>query len=199
MDPIVTLSNILDSHIDVVEATFGTVAEAVSEAGEAMVHALGGGQDNKILCAGSGPQSAIAQLFTSHLVNQLSFERPGLPAIALSSDNCLLNTLCENNQYADSLARQVSTLGDQGDILLLLAGTSTRSLTRAISAAHDREMTVILLHGADQSDAAALLNSHDIEIALPVTEGARLLETHVLLVNSLCELIDMYLFGGGHS
>ena len=194
MDPIEILSELFATHIEEVSATAVTVAEPVSNASEVIVHALL--SDHKILCAGSGPQSAIAQLFSSHLTNQFSRERPGLPAIALSADSCLLNTLCENNQYAESIARQVNTLGNRGDILLLLAGHSTNSLTRAISAAHDRELTVILLHGSDQPDAAALLNRHDIEVSLPVSGFARLLETNVLLINCLSELIDVFLFGG---
>ena len=194
MDPIESVSELFAAHIEEVSATAVAVAEPLCDTSEIMVHALL--SDHKILCAGCGPQNAVAQLFSAHLVNQFARERPGLPAIALSSDSCLLNTLCETGQYADSIARQVNTLGNRGDVLMLLAGSSTNSLTRAIAAAHDRELTVVLFHDNNQPDAAALLGRQDIEIALPTSTAARLIEANVVLINCLCELIDQYLFGG---
>ena len=195
MDPLAKIAEIFAAHIEEVSATAVAVAEPLTEASEVMVHALL--SDNKILCAGSGNHNILAQLFASHLVNQFSRERPGLPAYALSADSCLLNAISEHTQYADSMARQVSTIGGQGFILFLLAGaTHGDSLTRALSAGPDRDMTVVLCHGGDQADAVSLLGMQDVEISLPVVEPARLIEAQMVLVNCLCELIDSFLFGG---
>lgn len=197
MDPVGTVSEIFASHIEEISAAAVTSPEGINEACEVMVHALL--SDRKILCAGSGNCAVLSQLFASHLLNHFRRERPGLPAIALSADCCIVNAISEETQYADAMARQVSTLGNPGDVLFLLAGTTRGdSLVRALRAGREREMTVILCHGSQHASVASLLDTHDVEISLPISHPARLLEAHLVLIHCFCELIDLYLFGGEH-
>lgn len=196
-DPATTITASFASHIEDISTLAVNITDALAETSEVMVHALL--SDKKVLCAGSGRFSALAAIFASQLVTHYERERPGLPAIALSADSCLLNAVSESSQYAESLARQVSTLGSPGDILFLLAGNTrdAESLTRAVRAAHERELTVILCHGANHVDALSLLGAQDVELAVAVTNPARLMESYLMLINCLCELIDQFLFGGG--
>jgi D-sedoheptulose 7-phosphate isomerase len=197
MDPIGTIAEIFATHIEEVSAAAVTAPDSINEACEVMVHALL--SDKKILSAGSGNCAVLAQLFATHLLHHFQRERPGLPAIALSADSCMVNTISEDTQYADAIARQVSTLGQPGDILLLIAGSGRGdSLVRALSAARERDMTVILCHGSNHTSAASLLDTHDVEISLPIGQPARLLEAQLVLIHCVCELIDIYLFGGEH-
>ncbi len=183
------------AHMEDISAAAVAVTGSLNEASEVMVHALL--SDKKILCAGGGSSNALAQIFASQLVNYFTRERPGLPAIALSSDSCLLNAVSDTSQYAETLARQVSTLGNPGDILFLMAGQANSDpLIRAIRAAHDRELTVVLCHGDNHADVGSLLTPGDVELGVPVNSTPRLMETYLVLINCLCQLIDLFLFGG---
>ncbi len=195
MDPVSIINEIFAAHIEDISSTAVALAEPLSEASEVIVHGLL--SDKKILCAGGGSNSALAQIFASHLVNHFTRERPGLPAIALSADTCLLNAVSESSQYAETIARQVSTLGNPGDILFLLAGSSNGdSLIRAMRAAHERELTVVLCHGDHHADVVSLLNTQDVELGVPVRSTPQLMEAYLVIINCLCELIDRFLFGG---
>ena len=194
MDPVSIINEIFAAHIEDISSTAVALAEPLSEASEVIVHGLL--SDKKILCAGGGSNNALAQIFASHLVNHYTRERPGLPAIALSADSCLLNAVSETSQYAETMARQVSTLGNPEDILFLLAGSSNSdSLIRAMRAAHERELTVVLCHGDNHADVAALLNTQDVELCVPVRSAPHLMEAYLVIINCLCELIDRFLFG----
>lgn len=194
-DPTSTITASFAAHMEDISSAAVALTEPLNAACEVMVHALL--SDKKILCAGAGSNSALAQIFASQLVNQFTRERPGLPAIALSSDSCLLNTVSESSQYAEALARQVSTLGSPGDILFLLAGQSDAdALVRALRAAHDRDVTVVLCHGHNNGDAVSLLDPRDVELGIPAGSMPRLMETYLVLINCLCQLIDVFLFGG---
>lgn len=195
-DPVTTITASFAAHIEEISTLAVDITDALAETSEVMVHALL--SDNKVLCAGSGRFSALAGIFVSQLVTHYERERPGLPAIALSADSCLLNAVSESSQYAEALARQVNTLGSPGDILFLLAGTSrdAETLVRAVRAAHERGLTVILCHGTNQVDALSLLGTQDVELAVAVANPARLMESYLMLINCLCELIDQFLFGG---
>ncbi len=195
-DPAATITASFAAHIEEISTLAVDITDALAETSEVMVHALL--SDNKVLCAGSGRFSALAGIFVSQLVTHYERERPGLPAIALSADSCLLNAVSESSQYAEALARQVNTLGSPGDILFLLAGTSrnAETLVRAVRAAHERGLTVILCHGIDQVDALSLLGTQDVELAVAAANPARLMESYLMLINCLCELIDQFLFGG---
>ncbi len=195
-DPATTITASFAAHIEDISTLAVNITDALAETSEVMVHALL--SDKKVLCAGSGRFSALAEIFASQLVTHYERERPGLPAVALSASGCLLNAISESSQYAESLARQVSTLGSSGDILFLLAGTARDAdiLIRAVRAAHERDLTVILCHGANPHNVLSLLGTQDVELAVPCANPARLMESYLVLLNCLCELIDQFLFGG---
>jgi D-sedoheptulose 7-phosphate isomerase len=97
----------------------------------------------------------------------------------------------------DTFAKQIRTLGQPGDILLVITTTGNASnLLQAISAAHDRNMRVIALTGRDGGDARVLLDTQDIELRVPVSAKQRIHEVHLLTLFCLCDLIDQQLFGG---
>jgi phosphoheptose isomerase len=194
-DPATTITASFAAHIEDISTIAVHITDSLAEASEVLVHALL--SDNKVLCAGSGSNSALAQIFASQLVTHFERERPGLPAFALSADSCLINAVSETSQYAESLARQVSTLGSPGDILFLMADNGqAETLIRAVRAAHERGLAVILCHGDNQIEALSLLGVQDVDLAVPVASSPRLMESYLVLINCLCELIDQFLFGG---
>ncbi|WP_286239717.1 SIS domain-containing protein [Neptuniibacter halophilus] len=166
----------------------------IAHAGELLLHCLV--NENKILCSANGASSSLGQHFTTLLMNRFRHERPGLPAINLNSDGATLSAICEDSSFMDTQAKQIHALGQPGDILLLITPHGRSSnLVQAIQAAHDREMTVIVLNGSDGGDITALLSPEEIEICIPSDEQSLVHHAQLLVVHALCDLIDYQLFG----
>lgn len=66
---------------------------------------------NKILCCGNGTSAANAQHFAASMINRFETERPGLPAIALNTDNVVLTAIANDRLHDEIYAKQVRALG----------------------------------------------------------------------------------------
>jgi D-sedoheptulose 7-phosphate isomerase len=169
------------------------LAPLIAQASHYIVEALL--NEKKVLTCGNGISAGHAHIFTASLMNSLEQERPSLPALSLGTD--IISNPDANASSNDIYAKQIRTLGNPGDVLLLVTTTGTASnLLQAISAAHDKQMQVIALTGRDGGDVASLLDSHDIELRVPATAKHRIHEVHLLSLFCLCDLIDQQLFGG---
>ena len=150
----------------------------------------------KVLSCGNGGSAGDAQHFSSEMLNRFEMERPGLPAIALTTDSSTLTSIANDYSYEQIFSKQISALGQQGDILLAIS-TSGKSanVNRAIDAAHDRDMHVVALSGKQGGEMATRLAPDDIEIRAPSESTARIQEVHLLIIHCLCDLIDHQLLG----
>ena len=171
------------------------LAPLIADASHLIVNALL--NEKKVLTCGNGISGAQAQIFTAALVNRFEQERPSLPALSLGADYTTQTAIASDYSYNDIFAKQIRTLGQAGDVLLLITSSGSASnLLQAISAAHDKEMTIVALTGSDGGDVAALLDQHDLELRAPLTVKARIHEVHMLSLFCICDLIDEQLFGG---
>jgi D-sedoheptulose 7-phosphate isomerase len=177
------------------EAAHAALVEFIAAGGLLMGHALQ--NDGKILSCGNGGSAGDAQHFSSELLNRFERERPGLPAIALTTDSSTLTSIANDYAYEDIFAKQVRALGREGDILLAISTSgNSENVNRAITTAHERGMRVVALSGRDGGAMATLLNADDVEIRVPAGRTARIQEVHLLAIHCLCDLIDCHLFGG---
>lgn len=152
--------------------------------------------DGKILCCGNGGSAAQAQHFSSEMLNRFERERPGLPAIALTTDTSTLTSIANDYRYDDVFAKQIRALGHGNDALLVYTTSgNSASILSAAMAAHDRDMTVIAVSGRDGGALAPLLHETDLEIRVPSLSTARVQETHLIITHCFCDLIDHQLFG----
>jgi D-sedoheptulose 7-phosphate isomerase len=175
------------------EALFN-LSEAIELA--ALKLAQGLVSDGKILICGNGGSAAQAQHFSSELLNRYERERPGLPALALTTDASTLTSIANDYRYDEVFAKQIRALGHGGDILVVYTTSgNSASILSAVTAAHDREMAVIALTGRDGGALAHLLGDGDIEIRVPSQSTARVQETHLIVTHCLCDLVDQQLFG----
>lgn len=167
---------------------------AIAEAAELFLNCLV--SEQKILCAGNGAAGALTQHFCSLLLSRFRQERPGLPAMSLAADGAVVSGISNDGSFADIYAKQLRALGQPGDILLAISATGQdTSLVQAIQAAHDREMQVIALTGGSGGNMTALLGPEEIEICIPSTDEAAVYHAQLLVLHSLCDLIDYQLFG----
>lgn len=152
--------------------------------------------DGKIMTCGNGGSAADAQHFSSELLNRFELERPGLPAMALTTDSSTLTSIANDYEFNDVFAKQVRALGHANDVLLGISTSgNSENIVRAIHAAHERGMRVIALTGRDGGAIAQMLHAEDVEIRVPAQRTCRIQEVHILIVHCLCDLIDAELLG----
>lgn len=170
------------------------IVESIVAAGQVMSDALL--DDGKILSCGNGGSAADSQHFSSELLNRFEMERPGLPAIALTTDSSTLTSISNDYAYAEVFSKQVRALGKPRDVLLGISTSgNSENVIQAIAAAHERDMRVVALTGRDGGRIPDLLNEGDVEIRVPATRTARIQEVHLLVIHCLCDLIDASLLG----
>lgn len=181
--------------IETKQKSAAELVEPVQLAGDCMVNCLL--QEGKILSCGNGGSAGDAQHFSAELLNRFEKERPGLPAIAITTDSSTLTAIANDYDYNEIFSKQVSALGQAGDVLLAISTSgNSANVMSAISAAHDRNMTVVALTGRDGGKMAAQLSANDIEIRVPAERTARIQEVHLVVIHCLCDFIDTKLFGG---
>jgi D-sedoheptulose 7-phosphate isomerase len=194
-----TLSSRVNKHFDdsahVKLQSKKVLAQPIVDSAQALVTCLL--NDGKVLICGNGGSAADSQHFAAELVNRFEVERPGLPAIALTTDSSVLTSIANDYDYTLIFSKQVRALGMAGDVLIAIStsGNST-NVMESITAAHDRGMVVIALTGRDGGAIGTLLNSSDFHLCVPAQSTARIQEVHLLVLHCLCDLIDHLLLGG---
>jgi D-sedoheptulose 7-phosphate isomerase len=168
--------------------------EPIKIAGNLMVDTLLNG--GKILTCGNGGSAADAQHFSAELLNRFEKERPGLPAIALTTDSSTLTAIANDYSYEEVFSKQIRAIGNSNDLLLAISTSgSSGNIVNAVKAAHERDMAVIGLTGMSGGKMAEIFNQTDIEIRAPSERTARIQEVHLLVIHCLCDFIDTKLFG----
>ena len=194
MDLVDRVRRQFDASIQTKAQAAETLAPVIARAAELATNQLL--SEHKILCCGNGGSAADAQHFASEMLNHFELQRPGLPAIALTTDSSILTSVANDYQFAEVFARQIRTLGQPGDLLLAITSSGeSRNILNGIEAAHDREMHVLLLTGRDGGRATSMLEANDVEIRVPSSSTARIQEVHGLVIHCLCDLIDHQLLG----
>jgi len=177
-------------------AAVSTLAEPLKQASERMVHCLM--NEGKILACGNGGSAADAQHFTAELLNRFEMERPGLAAMALTTDTSTLTSIANDYDFDQVFSKQVRALGQPNDLLLAISTSgNSRNVVEAVQAAHDRQMGVVALTGRDGGVIGELLGPDDIHLCVAHTSTARIQEVHILCLHCLCDAIDCLLLGVG--
>ena len=186
-------SNFADS-IKTKQESVAILADSIAMAAEQIVACLLKG--GKVLSCGNGGSAADAQHFSSEMINRFEMERPGLPAIALTTDSSSLTSIANDYSFDEVFAKQVSALGQTDDILLAITTSgNSPNIIKACQSARLRDMQVIALTGRDGGTLSSVLDSNDFELRVPAESTARIQETHLLIIHCLCDLIDQQLLG----
>ena len=181
--------------IAVKQQSLEVLIEPIHRAGEAMVNSLL--KNGKILSCGNGGSAGDAQHFSAELLNRFEKERPGLPAMALTTDSSTLTAIANDYSYEEIFSKQVSALGQAGDVLLAISTSgNSANVAAAMKAAQERKMLTLVLSGNDGGLMTGLLGNQDIEIRVPSNRTARIQEVHLVVIHCLYDFIDTQLFGG---
>jgi phosphoheptose isomerase len=144
----------------------------------------------KLLICGNGGSAADAQHMAAELVGRLSidFERPGLPAIALTTDTSVLTAYANDFDFDGVFARQVQALGRAGDILLGISTSgSSVNVVKAAEQARAMDIAVIALTG----NRGTLAEMAAVAIRVPSTSStAHIQEAHLAIEHVICYLVE---------
>ena len=171
-----------------------SLAPDIARAGEALAKALQGG--HKVLACGNGGSAADSQHFAAEIVGRFERERPGMPAVALTTDTSALTAIANDYSFDVVFAKQVEALGRDGDFLLGISTSgNSKSVVEAMDSAHKRGMHVIALTGRDGGAMAKKLAPGDFHLNVAHPRTMRVQEVHLLVIHCLCEVVDNVIFG----
>jgi len=164
--------------------------ESVEQAARACIHSLENG--GKILLAGNGGSAADAQHIAGELVSRFLFDRPGLPAVALTTDTSILTAIGNDYGYERLFARQIQALGRPGDVFIAYSTSgNSPNICVALQEAQSRGMSTIGMTG----NRKGVMNAHcDYLLEVPSSETPKIQEGHLVLGHVLCGLIEAALF-----
>lgn len=164
--------------------------ELISRAMVLSVEALKRG--NKLLFAGNGGSAADAQHWAGELVSRFNFDRPGLAAIALTTDTSILTAIGNDYGYDYVFARQIEALGRSGDLLFAISTSgNSKNIVRAIEAARDAGIGVI---GFTGQSGGAMADLCDVCFRMPSGKTPKIQEGHEFLGHLICGLIEHEMF-----
>ena len=166
-----------------------TEAQGASIAGaaERIVAAMQRG--GKLLLCGNGGSAADCQHIAAELTGRFGkHPRPGLPAIALTTDTSALTAIANDFSYEQIFSRQVEALGRPGDVLIAIS-TSGKSpnVVRACEQARAQGLLTVALCGPGGGPVGALA---DVCICVPGPSSERIQELHITVGHILCDVID---------
>lgn len=179
---------------DLMYAAAEVLSKPIGEAVEAVMGCITAG--GKVLVCGNGGSACDAQHFAAEFVGRFERERPGLAALALTTDTAILTAIGNDYDFSAIFAKQVQALGNPGDVLMALSTSgNSANVLAAVAAAHAKDMTVVALTGRGGGKLGALLTDTDVHICVPHERTARIQEVHGLVLHCLCDAVDFQLLG----
>jgi D-sedoheptulose 7-phosphate isomerase len=145
------------------------------------------GQGSIYIC-GNGGSAADAQHFAAELTGRFEKNRPGYPAVALTTDSSALTSIGNDFGFDQIFSRQLQALAQPGDVLLAISTSgNSKNVMVAVEYARSNGIKVVGLTGRD---GGVILNMVDVALNIPVERTARVQEMHILILHMLCEAIE---------
>jgi D-sedoheptulose 7-phosphate isomerase len=162
----------------------------VATVSEILVNALK--QGNKLLLFGNGGSAADAQHIAAELVGRFAFDRPALPALALSVNSSCVTAIGNDYGFDQVFSRQIEALARSGDVAVGISTSgNSANVLRAMSTAKKIGLKTIALTGRS---GGSLKNAVDYCICAPSSETPRIQECHILIGHIISELVEREIF-----
>lgn len=147
---------------------------------------------NKLLVAGNGGSAADAQHIAAEFVSRFNYDRPGLPALALTTDTSILTAVGNDYGYETLFSRQIEANGVAGDVFLGISTSgNSPNILRALDAAKRKGITTIGLTG---SGGGKMLELCDYCLCVPSDDTPRIQETHIVIGHTICAMVELAMF-----
>ncbi|MGD0283896.1 MAG: D-sedoheptulose 7-phosphate isomerase [Dissulfurispiraceae bacterium] len=165
-------------------------APLIAEVSKLIAEAFNDGK--KLLLFGNGGSACDASHIAAEFVNRFKRDRPGLPSIALNTDMAVMTSIANDYDYSEVFARQVKTLGDQGDIAIAISTSgSSKNILKAVDAAKKKGLRTIAFTGLKGEKFAA---KSDYAFVVASDDTPRVQEVHITLAHVICQMVEEILF-----
>lgn len=146
---------------------------------------------HRLILAGNGGSAADAQHIAAEFVSRFAFDRPGLPALAITTDTSMLTAIGNDYGYDRLFVRQLEANGRAGDVFIGISTSgSSPNILSALQRCRSLGITAIGLSGA----AGRISDFCDLCIRVPSTCTPRIQESHIMIGHIICELIESTMF-----
>lgn len=148
----------------------------------------------KVLLCGNGGSAADCQHMAAEFVSLSAKDRmrPGLPAIALTTDTSILTAYANDFGFAGVFARQVEALGRPADVLIAITTSGeSENVIHAVAEAQRRGLSTIALTG----EGGSVCGMVDVAIRVPSRDTQHVQETHLAIEHLLALLVERELYG----
>lgn len=147
---------------------------------------------HKILLAGNGGSAADAQHIAGEFVSRFAFDRPGLPAMALTTDSSVLTSIGNDYSYQSLFSRQIQAHALPGDVFIAYSTSgASANIIRALEEARQRQVVCIGMTG---SRGGPMHDLCDHLLAVPSPETPKIQEGHAVIGHILCGLVEQAIF-----
>jgi D-sedoheptulose 7-phosphate isomerase len=186
-----SLINAFSVHKELLQKTITNSAEVIGSMIEAVVRCFRHG--NKILLCGNGGSAADAQHIAGEFINRFHYDRPALPAIALTTDSSVLTCIANDSEYDNVFSRQVEALGRNGDILIGISTSGgSPNVLKAMETARSRGLLTIGFTG--EKGKELLVHLCDLALIVPSTDTPRIQECHQFAWHFICDEVEKEIF-----
>ena len=178
-------SAIIEDHLQVIHQLANQQENILEFASLCRIAIMKG---NKIFFMGNGGSAADAQHLAAEFVGRFEKERPGLPAIALTTDTSILTAVGNDYGFGQVFSRQIAALARSGDVVVGISTSGNSvNVVQAIAAAKEIGAVTVGLTGESGGQLAEVC---DLCIKVPSRSTARIQEAHILIGHIVCALVD---------
>lgn len=178
---------ILRGHREAIEKSFTPPQiQILDRIAELLATSLRAGK--KIFLCGNGGSAADSQHIAAEFIGRFKRERPGLPALALTTDTSVLTAVGNDYAFEKVFSRQVEGLGEKGDVLIALSTSgNSKNVLEAVKAAKVKGLATVGFTGAkggalrEAADHCFLAQSH---------ETPHIQEVHITALHALSEVVE---------
>ena len=181
----------LQAHTLVLQQTAEQCGSAIVQIALEILHCFERG--NKLMLCGNGGSAADAQHIAAEFINRFRFDRPPLPALALTTDPSVVTSIGNNSDFACIFSRQVEALAQPGDMLAAIS-TSGRSanVLKALDAAKAKGVLTVGFTG--EKGREIMEAQCDYCLVVPSADTARIQECHEFVWHVICGVVEEKMF-----
>ena len=186
------VTNSIEASIAVKERLLSSaeVVSSVAKVSEILVNAFE--QGNKVLFFGNGGSAADAQHIAAEFVGRFAFDRPALPALALSVNTSCVTAIGNDYGFDQVFSRQIEALAHTDDVAIGISTSgNSRNVVSALLVSRQKGLHTVALTGCT---GGKLKNAVDYCICVPSNDTPRIQECHILIGHIISELVEQTIF-----
>ena len=178
----------LSSSREVLDSLLGDekMLEVIERIAQVCVHAISNG--NKVMFAGNGGSAADSQHLAAEFVSRFNYDRPGMAAVALTTDTSALTAIGNDYGYENLFSRQVEAIGAVGDVFIGISTSgNSKNIVKGLSVAKAMGINTV---GFASQNFGNMDEYCDLIFRSPSKITAKIQEIHIMVGHIVCGLVE---------